>query len=72
MLKKKKIYEKKFLCVNEFSETCVGWTEEHPQSTILNSTSGFPCFIDPGKTRIIEDEMRFISHYLFQQLSRGS
>mgnify|MGYP006996697403 CR=1 FL=1 len=35
-------------------------------------SESFPCFINPRKTGVIEVEMRFISYYLNQQLSRGS
>ena len=36
-----------FLCVNEFAETCVGWTKEQLQRAILNWTS------DPLKVFLI-------------------
>lgn len=35
--KKKNLWEQ-FLCANEFAETFMSWTKEHPQRAVLNST----------------------------------
>lgn len=68
---KKKIYEKTFFMCRWICWNLCGLDKGTPSEDNikfnLRYSEGFPCFIDPGKTELVEVEIMFISYHLFQQ-----